>query len=257
MKSTFILGFPFACGPVKQLVDRALAGGLTVVPSGPGLAEDLVKNPDYRAALQGADLVIPDSGAMCLFWRLFKREQIKRVSGLAFLKEVLVRCKGLEPSQLFLVHPSEQQRNRNLAYLLGRRQYVMACSNYVAPIYPSRNLADPVLFERLRLLQPKVIILGIGGGVQERLGHWLKREYERVGLPCPAIICTGAAIGFLSGNQARIPDWADRFYLGWLIRCLKNPATFIPRYIKALPLAWLILKYGNRLPVLKNRASHT
>lgn len=249
MKSNTILGVPFAGGTAEQLVDRALIGGLTVVPSGPGLAGDLVRNPDYRAALLGADLVIPDSGAMCLFWRLFNRGQIKRVSGLAFLKEFLARCEDLEPSQMFLVHPTEHQRNRNLTYLMAKGKYVMSCSNYVAPIYPSRNLVDPALFARLRLLLPKVVILGIGGGVQERLGHWLKKEYERIGLPCPAIICTGAAMGFLSGNQARIPDWADRFYLGWLIRCLKNPTTFIPRYIKALPLAWLILKYGKRLPV--------
>ena len=39
----------------------------------------------------------------------------------------------------------------------------------------------------------------------------------------------GAALGFITGDQIAIPDWADRFYLGWLLRFLAQPRLFAPR----------------------------
>jgi hypothetical protein len=65
----------------------------------------------------------------------------------------------------------------------------------------------------------------------------------------PAVHCTGAAIGFLTGEQARIPMWADRCRLGWLCRCLSEPGKFIPRYWEARKLVGLMLHYHGRLPV--------
>ena len=38
------------------------------------------------------------------------------------------------------------------------------------------------------------------------------------GWPAPAIHCIGAALGFLTGDQVRIPHWADQWILGWLFR---------------------------------------
>jgi UDP-N-acetyl-D-mannosaminuronic acid transferase (WecB/TagA/CpsF family) len=49
-------------------------------------------------------------------------------------------------------------------------------------------------------------------GVQERLGYALRKQLSYK----PAILCLGAAIAFLSGGQANIPNWADRLMLGWL-----------------------------------------
>jgi UDP-N-acetyl-D-mannosaminuronic acid transferase (WecB/TagA/CpsF family) len=67
----------------------------------------------------------------------------------------------------------------------------------------------------------------------------------------PAIHCIGAAIGFLSGDQVRIPHWADQWILGWLFRCCANPGRFVPRYFKALQLPLLLWKYRGRLPDLR------
>jgi UDP-N-acetyl-D-mannosaminuronic acid transferase (WecB/TagA/CpsF family) len=91
------------------------------------------------------------------------------------------------------------------------------------------------------------VIIGIGGGVQEKLGLYLR---ENLGYR-PAIHCVGAALGFLTGDQKAIPDWADRLYLGWLCRLLAQPRIFIPRLSRALELPWLIWKYGENLPPLR------
>jgi UDP-N-acetyl-D-mannosaminuronic acid transferase (WecB/TagA/CpsF family) len=91
----------------------------------------------------------------------------------------------------------------------------------------------------------------IGGGTQERLGLYLKRNLQ----PLPAIHCIGAAIAFLSGDQVRIPLWADRLYLGWLFRCLSEPGRYVPRYWSARKLIGIMLRYREQMPVMRERRS--
>jgi N-acetylglucosaminyldiphosphoundecaprenol N-acetyl-beta-D-mannosaminyltransferase len=45
-----------------------------------------------------------------------------------------------------------------------------------------------------------------------------------------------------------IPNWADKLYLGWLIRSLSNPQLYVPRYWDARKLFDLIRRYRHRLP---------
>jgi UDP-N-acetyl-D-mannosaminuronic acid transferase (WecB/TagA/CpsF family) len=89
-------------------------------------------------------------------------------------------------------------------------------------------------------------VVCLGGGTQERLGLMLKRECDFR----PSIHCIGAAIGFLTGNQVRIPMWADRFILGWLFRCWSEPGKFVPRYWKACKLVPMMIRYRENPPKL-------
>jgi UDP-N-acetyl-D-mannosaminuronic acid transferase (WecB/TagA/CpsF family) len=67
----------------------------------------------------------------------------------------------------------------------------------------------------------------------------------------PASHCIGAALGFITGHQVAIPNWADRFYLGWLLRFLAQPRLFAPRVLMALRLAPLIFRYREELPPVR------
>ncbi len=66
-------------------------------------------------------------------------------------------------------------------------------------------------------------------------------------------VCVGAALGFLTGDQKPIPYWADRLYLGWLLRLVRQPKVFAKRFLRAFELPWLIWKYGKNLPPLRQR----
>ena len=95
-----MLGVKFFSGSFERVAsDHALLGGLVVAPSGPGLANDLPRDPAYRDALFSADLVLPDSGLMALWWNRFhsnEKEKLPRLSGLLFLKELIKReAKGV------------------------------------------------------------------------------------------------------------------------------------------------------------------
>ena len=57
----------------------------------------------------------------------------------------------------------------------------------------------------------------------------------------PIIICSGAAISFLTKQQAPINDFYDKIYLGWLVRIIFDPRVFLSRYYKAFKLFFLVL----------------
>lgn len=240
-----ILGVPFFIGDARSAVERMREGGLLVVPSAPAL-KDMTTNLGYRDAILNADLVIADSGFMVLLWNLLERDSIRRLSGLEYLRELVRQPDFREPGGTFWIMASSASAERNVEWLREQGLDVNQDCLYVAPIYEN-NISDPVLVERIRKLRPRHVVVTVGGGTQEPLGLYLKRNLDYL----PAIHCIGAAIAFLSGDQVNIPVWADKLYLGWFFRCLSQPARYVPRYWKARKLLGLLLRYRNELPSLQ------
>lgn len=241
-----ILGIEFFQGSVSDAVERMQQGGLLAVPAAPALVE-LQSNAGYRDALRNADLVLADSAFMVLVWNLLQRDHMTRLSGLTYLRELLRYPEVRRPDNCVWVMSSADHAERNLAWLAGQGIDVPVEAVYVAPQYGSTP-SDPALAEMLERLRPQHVILTVGGGVQEQLGWYLKKQLSFT----PAIHCIGAAIAFLSGVQANIPVWADRLYLGWLFRSLDDPGRFFPRYWAARKLFGLMLRYRERAPLPTN-----
>ena len=230
-----ILGVRFFVGDAPEAVEIGARGGLVVVPAAPALLE-LERDADYRHALLDADLAITDSGLLVMYWNLVTRQSIHRVSGLEYLRLLLQRPELKNPGSTLWVMPSETSLSRNLDWL-QKEGYPFSVSDcYIAPKYAKGPIQDDKLVEIVNSRRPRHVIICVGGGVQEKLGHCLKRRCAGT----PAIHCIGAAIGFLSGDQVRIPHWADQQVLGWLFRCASDPKRFVPRYVRALALLRLL-----------------
>lgn len=238
-----ILGIPFYNGNVNGVIDcLRSSGGLLVVPSGPGLAT-IDKERDYYQSLLDSDFAIADSGYMALIWNIFHRNRINRISGLEFLRFFFEDQEVKKVDSLFLINPSAKEAESNKQYLKTKGFSVGDENSYQAPVYGD-HITDTALLSQLEIVRPKFVIVNIGGGVQERLGAYLIRHLTFK----PAIICTGAAIAFLTGHQATIPNWVDKLYLGWLFRCIQAPVRYVPRYLKAFKLIFLLVKYGEKSP---------
>lgn len=248
-----VLGIPFFTGDVRAAVGRMLSGGLLVVPAAPAL-KDLQTQPAYREALLTADLVIPDSAYMVLVWNYLlawrlHRPRLRRVSGLKYLRAFLERREVREAGATLWVMAGMESSATNLAWLAEQGIAVPPSHVYQAPMYEKNTgnaVADPVLKELLERLRPAHVVVTVGGGTQEQLGLYLRKSLSYT----PGIHCIGAAIAFLSGDQASIPVWADRMYLGWLLRILHEPKRYGPRYWAAKSLLQLMLRYGSELPPL-------
>ena len=240
-----ILGIDFFYGSPQAAIARMRPGGLLVVPAAPAL-KDLATNADYREALLDSDLAITDSAYMVLIWNLIAADKLKRLSGLEYLRELLLEPDVREAGNTLYIMASPKSATLNLAWLAEQGITVPDECVYMAPMYGAK-IDDPALLERLNRLRPRHVVVTIGGGTQERLGLYLKRDLEYL----PAIHCIGAAIAFLSGDQVHIPVFADKFYLGWLYRCLSEPKRYVPRYWDARRLLGLMLRYRSELPLSK------
>lgn len=238
-----ILGVDFFQGPAHQAVDRMSRGGLLVVPAAPALKE-MATNAAYREALLNSDLAITDSAFMVMVWNFLQKDSIQRLSGLEYLRELLLRDETRRPGACVWIMANAASGRRNRAWLAAQGIQVPDDCVHVAPIFGS-DISDPDLLALLERLRPQHVILTLGGGAQERLGLYLKQNLSYL----PAIHCIGAAIAFLSGDQVFIPVWADKFYLGWLFRTLSQPRRFLPRYWNARKLFTLIHRYRDQLPV--------
>lgn len=246
-KTCTILGLAFLNEPLETCIEAALQGGLVTVPSGPGLST-LQRDKLYRQALENSDWILTDSGLMVLLWKLLKNEELQRVSGYRFLAFFLKREELHKPDVSFWIMPSEDEMKVNLRWLHSKGIKVKQKQCYLAPLYSKESpLEDPFLIERLKALKPRYIIINIGGGPQEKLGSYIKNN-----LPYkPTILCTGAAIGFLSGTQANIPLFVDALKMGWLFRIIQCPKKFLMRYLKAFALVPLLIKYQDKKPPFK------
>lgn len=239
--SRCFLGIQFWSADAKTLLEEAdFYGGLLTVPSAPSLA-DMSRDPFLRQTYEESDWAVMDGGYVALVLRFVFRRRWPRISGLQLLERLLgtnghSRAVPFHERRVLWVMPSQAEELRvrklleTLGFDAGRQQY------YQAPVYQVReDYDDEALREVVAGFKPDWVVLGIGGGKQEKLGFRLRAALRRGEQPMPVILCTGGAIAFLSGGQARIPVWADRLYLGWLLRILDNPRTFVSRYWNA---AW-------------------
>ena len=242
-----ILGVRFFNGTVDEaVVTMSRDGGLLVVPAAPALVK-LQSDEGYRRALVSADMAIADSGAMVLLWKIFTGRHVERISGLKFLKHLVARLATRPTDRVVWIVPSEAAHEKTINWL--RRVNLTGTADfYVAPHY-STEVRDDVLVAKIDAHPPAHVVVGIGGGTQEKLGLYLRENLRAR----PAIHCIGAALGFLTGDQPPIPMWADTFYLGWLLRLLRQPRIFGPRYLGAFRLPALIFRYKAALPPLRGK----
>jgi N-acetylglucosaminyldiphosphoundecaprenol N-acetyl-beta-D-mannosaminyltransferase len=239
-----ILGLDFFQGTVEEAVEATRGGGLVVAPSGPGLAT-LRDDADYRTALDAADVRLLDSGLLAWLWERRHGEKLSRISGYRFLQQLLKLPDLAQPRASLWVAPTTEAAARTRKWLAENLLLIVPPESWhVAPVYDANAVADEALLALVRARHPRFIFIGVGGGPQEKLGAWLKSRLDYR----PAILCTGAAIAFLTGEQARIPDWADRARLGWLMRCLQDPRRFVPRYWQARRLVSLYRRWGDQAP---------
>ena len=205
--------------------------GLFVFPSGPGLAT--IENEfKYLESLRNSDYVFFDSGYLVILLKILKKINVNKFSGYFFLKLLFDRLKKKNNLKILSVDPSKilSKKNRNFLLNLGIDKNKLF--NYTAPTFNPSKIEDKKLLKLANNIKPDYVIINLGGGVQEILGFYLKKNLNMK----TKIICTGAAISFFTKDQAPINRIIDRFFLGWLTRIIFKPSIYLPRYLKAFKL---------------------
>jgi UDP-N-acetyl-D-mannosaminuronic acid transferase (WecB/TagA/CpsF family) len=237
-----ILGVRFYISDLEGLINLVAGGGLIVVPSAPVMVR-LADDEAHREAMEGADFAVTDSAFMVILWLLLTGERVRRITGLRLLRGLFSRGEFRGRGETFWVMPSAADSDANLTWLRSKGFDLSGDDAYMAPVYPREGaISDERLLELVGARRPRLVVLALSGGVQERLGWYLRKGLGYR----PTILCIGGAIAFLSGRQTRIPVWADRLALGWLLRFISSPRAFAAKLKGTHRLAPMIWKYKSR-----------
>ncbi len=219
---------------VKKINEYIAKKGLFVFPAGPALAT-ITKSNEYHKSLQNADFVFFDSGFFVLLLRLFKNINVQKFSGFKFLYLFFEHLKKNKKKKVFCIDPNINFSRSNKNYI--KKLGVKKLYNYLAPNYNPEKLSDIKLLKTIKKFKPNYIIINLGGGTQEVLGVYIKKNLKIK----TSILCTGAAISFFTKDQAPINNFIDTYYLGWLVRLIFNPIFFLKKYIIALKLIPMVI----------------
>ena len=203
-------------------------GGYLVAPAASALT-NISDDRNYHDALMQSDMAILDSGFFCVLLRIFKGKKVSKYSGYLFLKNFL-NLNFSKEIKFLSIDPTQEDSKANASYIKSKN--IINLKNYVAPQYNTKNIIDNNLIEEINRFQPRYIIINLSGGIQEPLALYIKKNTKHKS----SIICTGAAIAFLTKRQAPINDLIDKLYLGWLARIFFNPKKALLRTIKSLDL---------------------
>jgi N-acetylglucosaminyldiphosphoundecaprenol N-acetyl-beta-D-mannosaminyltransferase len=119
---------------------------------------------------------------------------------------------------------------------------IIDTSQWSTSVYDIRRLRELVQHNAL-----SIVLLCLGHPKQELLAKELK-NYDWAGARPDWIMCVGATIDFLTGEQKRAPKAFQVIGLEWIFRLSTNPRKFFSRYFSAvIPAVKLIIKsFGMR-----------
>ncbi|MDB6134143.1 MAG: putative glycosyl transferase [Verrucomicrobiales bacterium] len=239
MSYKYFLGIRFWNEQTENLLISAdQQGGLFTVPSAPSLGA-MDNDAPLSRAYRASDWAVVDGGYVALILRFCFGKSIRRISGLQILQKLIGvghdHAVPMEERTILWVIPNAKEEDAIRNYLLQGNFDLNRQHFYEAPFYKTEDdFADQKLLIKAKGVAPDWIIMCIGGGRQEKIGYFIRQQFELFKRK-PVILCTGGAISFLTGTQANIPTWADRLYLGWLMRIFSSPRLFGARYLDA---AW-------------------
>lgn len=243
MKILNFLGIKFYDADYQNILDILLKGRkYLVIPAAYALVRSYYFKKELKA-LQKSSVAIFDSGFFCFCLFLFKNIRVSKFSGYKFLN-IFLNDKRIKSKKILSLDPSIEDLKHNKKYLqLKKFKFV---KNYLCPIYSEKLIQDKKLIKIINKYKPEFIISNIAGGKQESLAYYIIRNTS----VHTSVICSGAAIAFLTGRQAPINNIIDNSYLGWLVRLIFNPNLYYNRIIKSFELASIV--YKNKVHLKKN-----
>ncbi len=216
--------------------------GVFVFPAGPALAS-IENSKRYYQSILKADFVFFDSGFFVILLKVFKNVNVSKFSGYKFLNLFFDYLKKNKEKSIFCIDPNLKfsKSNRNFFKNLGLKKI----HSHIAPKYKIENIQDIKLLKKLKKVKPDYIVTNIGGGAQEILAIYLKKNLKYK----TTILCTGAAISFFTKDQAPINSLIDQLFLGWFVRLIFNPFIFSKRYLFSLKLIPMV--FFNKIIIIR------
>lgn len=179
-------------------------------------------HPDYRACVNGADLVLADGIGLQWAGRCLRQPIVQNVNGTDLFPRL---CQAL-------------QHSGKRIYLLGGQAGVAeAVRVWMEREYPGITVAgchhgylDPqeesALIHTIRQSYPDLLLVALGVPKQEL---WIENHLAETGVK--VAIGVGGLFDFYSGRATRAPLWMRESGLEWMYRLLREPRRLWRRYL--------------------------
>ena len=226
MKKFSFKEIKFYSGDYDQIKYEFDKGGVLVAPAASALA-NIDTDKQYYSSLKNSKIAILDSGFFCILLRIFRFQKVKKLSGFLFLKTFLDNFQNQQ--KILFIDPSRKSNILNIKFLKSKK--IINFKTYIAPNY-NKKFFDLKLLNLINNYKPKYIVINIGGGSQEPLAIYINKNIKYN----VSIMCTGAALAFMTGEQAPINKFIDKIYLGWLTRIIWNPKLYLGRILKSFKI---------------------
>lgn len=202
-----------------------------------GHLSSLIKDKELNNVYRQSDFNLIDGWPIAIAAKIKSRKNILRVTGSDLIPElfkdisrdVRVGIFGGKDEQKIRKILEQKYNNLNLQ--------IVNCENWTESTYDLRRIRELIQFNAL-----SIVILALGHPKQEKIAFELKK-FDWVGARPNWILCVGASIDFLVGDQKRAPILFRKLGFEWLYRLFLNPKKLFKRYLLAIiPSIKLIFK---------------
>jgi len=185
----------------------------------------LQEHNELRAAYADASLVLADGAPVVVASKLLRRRVPERVAG-SDLAPALFEAGA--PLRVFLLGAAPGVGVKAAVHIEQRWPHVEVVGVHSPPLgFEHDEELNRGIIERVNLLAPDILIVGLGAPKQEL---WVHRHKDQ--LKAKAALCIGATIDFFAGHRRRAPVWMQRTGLEWLHRLCSEPRRLARRYAR-------------------------
>jgi N-acetylglucosaminyldiphosphoundecaprenol N-acetyl-beta-D-mannosaminyltransferase len=194
----------------------------------------------FRAALQQADILIPDGTGILLASRILNvfppvRE---RVAGADFFLRFTETASKNGGMRYFFLGSSDHVLSLIRSRMEREFPGIEVCGSYSPPFRERFDDEDNRrMLEAIRNARPDVLWVGMTAPKQEK---WIYENLSKLDVPFTGAI--GAVFDFYAGTKVRSSMFWRKLGLEWLPRFLREPGRLWERNMKSTPifLGWIL-----------------
>ena len=212
---------------IKNQLLKSSKPNILVTPNA-GHLVNISANTELSNIYSTADLSLIDGWPIAIAAGKASKTKVNRVTGSDLLPELFtqlnkdIRIGIIGGKDESLIRQTLESKFPNLNI------QIIDTSQWSNSVYDVRRLRELVQYNAL-----SIVLLCLGHPKQELLANEL-RNYDWAGSRPDWIMCVGATIDFLIGQQIRAPKIFQKVGFEWLYRLITNPGKFSERYFKAI-----------------------
>jgi len=221
---------------IKSNLLKSVAPHVLVTPNA-GHLKSIDTELEISEIYSSADLSLIDGWPIAVAAKNASRNKVQRVTGSDLFPKLFAEL--TKDIRIGIIGGSSEIKIREVleAKYPNINIQIIDTSQWSNSIYDVRRLRELVQHNAV-----SIVLLCLGHPKQELLAKELK-NYDWAGSRPDWIMCIGATIDFLIGDQKRAPRIFQVIGLEWFFRLITNPKKFSSRYLESvIPSIKLIIK---------------